>query len=110
MEKLGNWSFLIGLIIAVLVGLFVEAGPIVASVLVILGLIVGFLNITDKETHGFLVAAITLMVAGLSGEFLAAIPVIGNMLSRILSNFVIIVAPAAIVVSVKAAYGLAGTK
>ena len=110
MEKLGNWAFIIGLIIAVLVGLFVEASGLTVSVLVILGIIVGFLNVTDKETHGFLVASIALLVAGLSGEFLATIPAIGNLLERILGNFVVLVTPAAIVVAVKAIYGLASSK
>ncbi len=110
MEKIGNWSFLIGLIVAVLVGLFVEASGMIVSILVILGLIVGFLNVTDKETHGFLVASIALIVAGLSGDFLSSIPAIGSILERILSNFAILVTPAAIVVSVKAIYGLARAK
>jgi len=110
MEKLGNWSFIIGLIIAVLVGLFTEAQGWIVAVLVILGIIIGLLNITDKETHGFLVASIALIVAGMGGEFLEAIPVIGSILNRILTNFVILVVPAAIVVSVKVIYGLAGNK
>ncbi|MFH1592501.1 MAG: hypothetical protein ABIB47_04000 [Candidatus Woesearchaeota archaeon] len=110
MEKLGNWAFIIGLIIALLVGLFTEATGVVVSILVILGLIVGFLNITDKEVQSFLVASVALIVAGLAGEFLATVPAIGNLLERILNNFVILVVPAAIVVSVKAIYGMAGSK
>lgn len=110
MEKLGNWAFLIGLIIALLVGLFTAANGTVVSILVILGLIVGFLNITDKEVHSFLVASVALIVASLAAGSLASIPAIGDILARILNNFVILVAPAAIVVSVKAIYGLAGSK
>ncbi len=102
MEKLGSWSFIIGLAIAVLVGLFTGASGLIITVLVILGIIVGFLNVTDKEVHGYLVAAIALMLAG--GASLESIPVIGNILARILSNIVVFVAPAAIIVAVKAIY------
>ena len=107
MSNIGSWSFIIGLIIAVLVGLFAEASGVLVTVLVILGLIVGFLNISDKEVNRFLVASIALILSGLAGDFLAMVPAIGDLLQRIVSNFMILVAPAAIVVSVKAIYALA---
>ncbi len=107
MSSTGSWSFIIGLVIALLVGLFTEATGVVVTILVVLGLIVGFLNVTDKEIHGFLVASIALMVAGSAGSFLSSIPAVGNFLERILSNFVILVAPAAVVVSVKELINLA---
>ncbi len=106
MSSVGSWSFIIGLVIAVLVGLFTEASGVVVSILVILGLIVGFLNITDKEIHGFLVASIAVMLAGGSGNIMSAVPAIGGILERILTNFVVFVAPAAIVVSVKELYNI----
>ncbi|MEK6934696.1 MAG: hypothetical protein AABW46_02350 [Nanoarchaeota archaeon] len=105
MEKIGSWSFIIGLVIALLVGLFTEASGTIVTVLVILGLIVGFLNVTDKEVHGFLVASIALLLAG--GANLGAVPVIGNLLTSVLSNVVVFVAPAAIVIAVKAIYEIA---
>ena len=108
MSKAGSWSFIIGLVIALLVGLFAEASGVLVTLLVVLGLIVGFLNVTEKETHGFLVAAIALILAGTAGEYLASIPWgLGGILQRITNNFVVLVAPAAIVVGVKSIYGLA---
>lgn len=107
MGSVGSWSFIIGLIVALLVGLFTEATGIIVTILVILGLVVGFLNISDKETHGFLVASIALMLAGGAGGFLGSIPGIGSFLERILSNFVVFVAPAAIVVAVRELVSLA---
>ncbi len=106
MGKVGRWSFVIGLVIAVLVGLFTEATGVIVSILVILGLIVGFLNVAEKEVHGFLVAAIALLLAGGAGDFMASIPVAGSMLQRILTNFVIFVAPAAIIVAVKELFNI----
>ncbi len=107
MEKVGSWSFIIGLVIAVLVGLFTEASGLVVTALVVLGLIIGFLNVTAKEAHAFLLASVALMATGFAGDFLATIPGIGNLLQRVVNNFVVLVAPAAIVVSVKALLGLA---
>jgi len=105
MEKLGSWSFIIGLAIAILVGLFTEASGIIVTVLVILGVIVGFLNVTDKEVSNFLIASVALMLAG--GAKLDMIPVVGGILVRVLANVVVFVAPAAIIVAIKAIYELA---
>lgn len=57
MAQVGKWTFIVGLLIAVLAGLgFIQ--PWVGWVLALLGLIVGFLNIGDEETQSFLLAAI----------------------------------------------------
>ena len=107
MSSVGSWSFIVGLIIAILVGLFTEATGIIVTVLVILGVIVGFLNVTDKETHSFLLAAVALLLAGGVGDLMGSIPAVGSMLQRILINFAIFVAPAAIIVAVKELISLA---
>ena len=50
-KKMGHYSFVIGVIIAVVLGLALPLGQQVnewlTSILVILGLVVGFLNVTD---------------------------------------------------------------
>lgn len=107
MSSVGSWSFVIGLVIALIVGFFGEASGTMVSILVILGLIVGFLNITGKEVHGFLVASIALLLAGGTGNLMGEVPVVGGFLSQILTNFAIFVAPAAIVVSIKELISLA---
>lgn len=66
---IGKWSFIIGLAIAIIVGLWAGFGKIDTSilavlygVLAVLGLLVGLINISGKEAESFLVAAIALMV------------------------------------------------
>jgi hypothetical protein len=63
-NSLGSWAFILGVAIALLFGAFggiiVAFAPWVTLVLVVLGLIVGFLNITAKEVNDFLIAAIAL--------------------------------------------------
>jgi len=107
MEKLGSWAFIVGIVLAIVFG-FLPPGNWVAPVLVILGLVIGFLNITEKEVTSFLVAAIALVVAGNAN--LEAVPAVGNFLQAILTNLVVLMAPAAIVVAVKAVWELASGK
>ena len=105
-EKLGDWAFLGGLVIAVLVGLVPSVLPssMVALVLVVLGILVGLINIGGRQTHEFLLAAVALSVASSAG--LQALPVVGSVIGAILTNIVSFVAPAAIIVAVKAVYEL----
>lgn len=100
-NKIGEWAFLAGVILALLFGLFKgEVTGTLATVLIVLGIIVGFLNIAEKETTPYLVAAIALLVAGSAG--LGAIPFANLVnLSAMLQNIVLFVAPAAIIVALK---------
>lgn len=102
MERMiGKWSFIIGVLLAIAAGVITQLQTAtVAWVLVVLGLIIGLLNITEKETTTFLVATIALMAVGAAG--LAAVGYIGPYIKAILANIVAIVAPAALIVSLKA--------
>lgn len=93
----GKWAFIIGLVIAVLAGLFFQ--PTWAIwVLAILGVIVGLINVTAEETRGFLLASIALT---LSATALNTIPIFGRALSFVLPFVVAFVAGATIVVALK---------
>jgi hypothetical protein len=113
--KIGDMAFLIGIIIALIagiaavgIGLGNEAVGIIGIVLVVLGLIVGFLNVKEKETVPFLVAAIALMVTSAVGwSFLNPLLSIGNYIQAILSFIGVFVAPAAVIVALKAVFALA---
>ena len=95
--KIGKWAFIIGLVIAVLAGLFFQ--PAWALwVLAIMGVIVGLLNITAEDTRGFLLAAIALT---LSATALNTIPLVGRAFSYVLPFVVAFVAGATIVVAFK---------
>ena len=108
--KLGEWSFIGGIIITIVVSLFKVSDTIggwLLLLLVVLGLIVGLLNVTEKETTPFLVAAAALLITGTTGGSLAIIPVIGGYLQNIVQNIAVFVTPAAIVVALKAIQSLA---
>ena len=106
-NRIGGWAFLIGLIIAIAAG-FLQLSPGITSVLIILGLIVGILNITAKETLPFLLTTVSLViVSAFGGNVLGNIAVIGQVLQNILNAIIIFVIPATLIVAIKAVYGLA---
>lgn len=107
-KRIGSYAFIAGIAIAIIGGLANITGGIAVLVLLILGLIVGLLNITVKETTPFLISAIALIVAG--GANISILPLVGNLLQVVLNNIVVLVAPAAIVVALKEIYTLAGSK
>ena len=99
MEKVGRWAFIAGLVLAVLAGLVVVDVYWVTWVLAILGLVVGFLNISTKETQGFLLPAVAL---ALSASAVRSLPVVGFVLTNILENALIFIAAAMLVVAIRA--------
>ena len=111
-KKFGEWAFIIGVIIAVVIGLFstkltqTQTGWLVL-LLVVLGLLVGLLNITAKESTSFLIAAAALLITGTTGDTLGKIPTIGIYLTSIVQQIGVFVTPAAIVVALKSIQSLA---
>jgi hypothetical protein len=111
-QKIGSWAFIIGVVIAIIAGLLGVGvfGPVaewIPLVMLILGILIGLLNISDKEITTFLVAVIALLAA--SGVSWALIPTIGVPLGNIFINIASLMAPAAIIVGIKAVWNLART-
>jgi len=103
-HRIGHWAFIVGVALAVLAGIVPEWQTVTMIwTLAVLGLIVGVLNITARETTEFLIATVTLLVVGSVG----ALPALGLMVTSVLANIVAFVAPAALVVSLKAIWALA---
>lgn len=106
---IGSWSFLIGLVLAVLLGVGFTGSY--ASTMVwlvfLLGIIVGLLNITVAEASGFLTSGTVLVLVSFlgaqEGVFDGVAPLITNVLRSILALFV----PATIIVALRAVFGLA---
>jgi uncharacterized membrane protein len=107
---IGSWAFLVGVILAVVVGLFGLLAPtyqhkeVFAIILIVLGLIVGFFNVTGKEVEQFLIAGTVLVIVGSLGQdVLAFIPRLNSVLTAITIMFV----PSTILVAVKHVFNLA---
>ena len=105
-RSLGGWAFLIGVLIAILAGIFVsELSASIAGVLVVIGIIVGLFNVTGKESHSFLLATVALViVSSLGGQVISSsIAILGNILRALL----VLIVPATIVVSIIEAFSVA---
>ena len=116
-EKLGEYAFLACIMIAVVAGIASGVGDFssawIALVLVVLGVVVGFTTITEKEVTPFLLAAIALTVASSGGWFLIineAVAKLGTVMNGVLFNIASFVAPAAIILATKMVYELARKK
>ena len=108
--------YTIGVILAVVMGIGSAIGsgfasnPWLVFLLVVIGLVVGFYNISAKEVHNFLIGTIALIIANTAANLMALNALInglGTFLSVTISNFIIVAAAAAVVVSFKAIYAIA---
>ena len=109
-QKIGRIAFIVGIIIALIAGYVatIMGAAITTSVLIVMGLIVGFLNVTEKETKEYLLAAVSLViVTSLGGQVLGDVAVIGGYLKSVLSAMMTFVLPAVIIVALKAIFALA---
>ena len=125
-QKIGSMAFMAGFAIAVLVGiahaadLIIETNiinsdiaGIISLVLVILGLVVGYMNIKDKHITDFLIATVAVAIIGLVALSPATAVVAGVTspivvtINSIVGNIVTLVAPAALVVGLKQIMALA---
>jgi hypothetical protein len=97
MEKVGKYAFIAGLIICALAGFGLSAAW-VPWVLAVLGLVVGVLNVGDKEVQPFLIAAIALIM---SASAIALLPFVGGTLTTILAYVTVFIAPAVLIVALK---------
>ena len=109
MAMIGTWAFLLGLVVAVVLGLIPTILGKTATVLLLglLGIIVGLLNIGDKEVELYLIANIAFLAASAGlGAVLAQIPTVSTILVSIVNNIMLFVAPGAAVVALRALYDI----
>tara|TARA_Y100000310_G_scaffold333066_1_gene409869 strand:+ start:328 stop:696 length:369 start_codon:yes stop_codon:yes gene_type:complete len=109
----GAWAFLIGVILAVAVGIlsFGELSGILLGVLVVLGLIVGFINVSTKDLNTFLLAAVSLVIVSFAGlQGLKGAEIIGIELGEIISStlgaLLVLLVPATIIVAIKSLFSI----
>ena len=125
--KIGSWAFLIGIAIALIIGLYaaymLETSAIlwsmpgwIAWVLAILGAIVGIASaygmgtITEKEIPNFLIAGIALVVMYGVFKGIAIDPWIGSLFLGVSMSLAIFVAPAVGILSIKAIWDIGKDK
>ena len=111
---IGAWTFLVGVILAVLLGLLsgldinTSEGltAIWLWIIVIIGIVIGVLNISEEEVEPFLIANAVLIIASAFGLTLFTTPegviVAGtSILLKILQSLLALFVPATIIVAIK---------
>ena len=111
----GAYAFLIGVILAVIFGLFnrplEQAGGMFYSTLVLIGLIVGIMNAGDKNSNTFLMASVSLVIVGSLGmeplKYIALNNYVVTSLRNILGSLLVLFVPVTIVVALKVVFSMA---
>lgn len=119
-NSIGAWAFLVGVILAVIIGLSTTLISIPAltaysgqiyAILVILGLIVGFLNVTGKDSQTFLLTGAILVVVskfGMESVTGSLIGIgIGDAVASTFAALLVLFVPATIVVALKTVFSIA---
>jgi len=107
---MGAWAFLVGVVLAVIFGIATKGilGTTVASLLVIMGIVVGLLNVTAKESQPFMMAGIVLvLVSSFGGDVISKINTVGPYVGGILTAILVLFVPATIIVALKSVFELA---
>jgi hypothetical protein len=101
---IGSWAFLIGVVLAVILGLVGNIGGTWTIVLIVIGLIVGILNVAEKETMPFLMSGTVLIIASALGKSgVSDIQILADVLNALLIIFI----PATVIVAIKNVFSLA---
>ena len=121
-NTIGAWSFLIGVILAVIIGIsassflsitgITQYSAQIYGVLVLLGLIVGFsINVTKKDAHTFLLTGAILVVVskfGMESVTGSLIGIgIGDVVSSTFAALLALFVPATIIVALKVVFSIA---
>jgi hypothetical protein len=111
----GAYAFLVGVIFAVIMGISQKLFAITYSntpyaFLVILGIIIGFLNVGDRDSMTFLIASLSLVIVSGFGQsaliYVSNIPFLSS-LTAILAALLVMFVPATIIVALKVVFNLA---
>ena len=110
MKTVGVWAFMVGVVLALIAGVLASNLAsymgVISTAMVVLGLVVGALNIDDKEVTGFIIAAIGLATGAVAIANLGVLlgGALGGMLETAFRVFGVFVAGAVFVPALKAVY------
>ncbi|MFH1307626.1 MAG: hypothetical protein ABIH72_02130 [archaeon] len=103
-SELGKWAFLVGVILAVILPLFGPLSQGMLIALVIIGIVVGLLNIADEEAMPFLLSGVALVIVASMGSGVLSIV---SLFDKILNALLVIFVPATVIVAIKNVFSLA---
>jgi len=113
-------AFLVGVVLAVLIGIFTTWLPIpllakfsaeIYAILVILGIIVGFINVSGKDSQTFLISGAIIVVVskfGMDAIHGSLIGIgIGEIVVAVFGALLVLFVPATIIVALKTVFSIA---
>lgn len=120
-NSFGAWAFLIGVILALIIGIATTITPIpfviahntlIYSLLMILGIIIGFINVNEKDTQTFLIAGTIVVIVSQFGmdsisKSLIGIGEAAITFSAIFAALVALFIPATIIVALRTLFSIA---
>ena len=119
-NSVGAWAFLIGVVLALVIGLFTTLLPIPAlikysgyiyGILVLLGIVVGVMIVTGKDSQTVLVAGLIIVIVSQFGKESVSGSLIGiglgDMVSSIFTALLALFVPATIIVALKTVFSIA---
>jgi len=119
-NSIGAWAFLIGVILAVLIGLSTTILSIpnairysaqIYGILVLLGLIIGFVNVPEKDSQTFLWAGTALVIVskfGMDSVRGSLIGIgVGDAVSAVFAALLALFVPATIISALKNVFSIA---
>lgn len=109
------WAFLIGIVLAILGGiisaLFGNLNPFLLGLLLLLGLVIGFIGVAPNDINKFMTSSVSLVIVSFAGsagvrniEFLNW--EIGNIVSSTLGALLVLLVPATIVVATRSLFSI----
>ena len=118
-NSIGAWAFLVGIILAVIAGIFTRGStdPVILIIIVFLGVVVGYF-VAENNVQIFLFASVATVVASFAGiqglatnVALTGITVsgieIGKIMVSVLTALLFLFVPATIVVALKTVFAIA---
>lgn len=107
---IGAWAFLIGVILALIIGLFgIEISSIWGGLLILLGILIGLFNIQSSEVKDFLLTGVVLVILSSFGGSILQNITINDVayIKLVLDALVALFVPATIIVALKSVFSLA---
>ncbi len=117
-NQIGHYAFIVAAVIAVILGLAARQSgqlePWLWLALVILGIIVGLVNVSGKESKDFLLIVLVLVIIAYLGDeqvkFWGSMNLIGQYLRDIFKSALAFLVPAGVALAFKEAWKLASGK
>lgn len=120
-NEFGAWSFLIGVILAIVIGIatvllpfpeLTKYSPQIYGVLVILGIVIGFWNVpTGRDSQTFLISGAVLVIVsrfGMESVTGSLIGIgIGDLVASVFGALLVLFVPATIIVALKTVFSIA---